>query len=199
MKKAAKAIPNQRLIDERIHHAWSQQEVADLINTTSVNISRWERGITFPGPHFRHQLCLLYGKSSEELGLLPESTNEDKEALSFNISNDYRDKESSIFTTSSQIWNIPYRRNPFFTGRERVLTHLYNSLCKEQVSNQIMAISGLGGIGKTQVAVEYAYRYRNKYRIIIWINAETNVTIFSDIISLAHLFEILEEDQQEQN
>src|SRR5690349_2764993 len=58
-----------------------------------------------------------------------------------------------------QLWNVPYPRNPFFTGREELLTHLAEALRMGPATalTQPQAISGLGGIGKTQVAVEYAY------------------------------------------
>ena len=58
------------------------------------------------------------------------------------------------------IWNIPYERNPLFTGLEDVLKKLSESLRtgKTAALAQPQAISGMGGIGKTQTAVEYAYR-----------------------------------------
>ena len=74
MKKAAQATPNRQLRQERELRCWSQLEVADQIGTTSLNVSRWERGITFPTPHFRHELCTLFGKSAGELGLLQDKT-----------------------------------------------------------------------------------------------------------------------------
>src|ERR1700686_4581921 len=70
VKKAAQAIPNRQLRQERELHCWSQLELADQIGTTSLNVSRWERGITFPATHFRQELCTLFGKSAMELGLL---------------------------------------------------------------------------------------------------------------------------------
>ena len=39
------------------------------------------------------------------------------------------------------------------------------------------AISGLGGIGKTQTAVEYAYRYRDEYKAVLWLNAESPLSL----------------------
>ncbi len=79
VKKAAQAIPNRQLRQERERRCWSQLEVADRIGTTSLNVSRWERGITFPTPHFRQQLCALFGKSASELGLLQDETTDSQE------------------------------------------------------------------------------------------------------------------------
>src|SRR6266498_5929466 len=62
--------PRWRLAEARTLRKLSQQEVADRIGTTYVNISRWERGITRPNPYFRRKLCALFGKSEEELGLV---------------------------------------------------------------------------------------------------------------------------------
>ena len=81
VKKAAQATPNQQLRQERERRCWSQLEVADRIGTTSLNVSRWERGITFPTPHFRQELCTLFGKSAGELGLL-QGENADHERVS---------------------------------------------------------------------------------------------------------------------
>ncbi len=58
---------NQRLIDERHQRQWSQQELANLIGTTPVNVSRWERGVTSPSPYFRQQLCTLLQRFTKRL------------------------------------------------------------------------------------------------------------------------------------
>ncbi|GAC1631611.1 MAG: hypothetical protein NVS4B11_31980 [Ktedonobacteraceae bacterium] len=81
VKKAAQATPNRQLRQERELRCWSQLEIADRIGTTSLNVSRWERGITFPSPHFRQELCTLFGKSAEELGLLQDETIDSHESL----------------------------------------------------------------------------------------------------------------------
>jgi class 3 adenylate cyclase/tetratricopeptide (TPR) repeat protein len=81
VKKAAQATPNRQLRQERELRCWSQLEVADQIGTTSLNVSRWERGITFPTAHFRQELCTLFGKSAGELGLLQDKTTDRYESF----------------------------------------------------------------------------------------------------------------------
>src|SRR5947207_12204365 len=62
--------PRLRLTEARNERKLSQQQVADRIGTTHVNVSRWERGITRPSPYFRRKLCTLFGKTEAELDLL---------------------------------------------------------------------------------------------------------------------------------
>ncbi len=69
MNTTVKVPPRERLSAERLRHRWSQLEVADQLGTTPGNVSRWERGITSPGPYFRSKLCELFGMSAHELGL----------------------------------------------------------------------------------------------------------------------------------
>jgi hypothetical protein len=62
----------------------------------------------------------------------------------------------SIPPASVQYWNVPYLRNPYFTGQEAILAHLHTQfgVSSSVASMLIQAISGLGGIGKTQLAVD---------------------------------------------
>src|SRR5215469_10115204 len=56
---------------------WTQAEVAEKLGTTSVNVSRWENGITSPGRYYRQKLCALYSASARELGLKREGEEEE--------------------------------------------------------------------------------------------------------------------------
>ncbi len=99
------------------------------------------------------------------------------------------------------IWNIPYRRNPFFTGREYLITHLHDYLhaTKATTLTQAQAISGLGGIGKTQIAIEYAYRCRDDYRAVLWARAATRDTLIADFQAIAAMLDLPEQKVADQS
>ena len=62
--------PNRRLKQARELRGWSQARLAEMIGTDATTVSRWERGLFVPTPHFREKLCQCFGKNAEELGLL---------------------------------------------------------------------------------------------------------------------------------
>jgi len=70
----------------------------------------------------------------------------------------------------AQVQNIP-TRNVNFTGRDKDLRQLRDELRTRRLAVfQPLAIHGLGGVGKTQVALEYAHRFRADYDIIWWMD-----------------------------
>jgi tetratricopeptide (TPR) repeat protein len=99
------------------------------------------------------------------------------------------------------IWHVPYTRNPFFTGREELLKQIHDQLYrKHQVTvTQAPILSGLGGIGKTQAALEYAFRFRSDYQTVLWVRAETTETVLEDYHVLAELFQLPEQSTTQQS
>ena len=78
------------------------------------------------------------------------------------------------------------RRNPFFTDRDTTLTALHASFTSAQRHQiNIQALHGLGGIGKTLLAIEYAHRYQEEYQATLWLNAASRELLNSDLRSLA--------------
>ncbi|HTS97656.1 MAG TPA: FxSxx-COOH system tetratricopeptide repeat protein [Streptosporangiaceae bacterium] len=77
------------------------------------------------------------------------------------------------------------RRNPVFTGRVRMLDEIEASLQVGPVA--VVAVRGLGGVGKSQVALEFAHRMRDfgRYGIVGWVRADSQVTIAEDLATLA--------------
>ena len=73
---------------------------------------------------------------------------------------------------------IPFHRNAVFTGREEDLKAIANDLLignKTFLVTQTAVTTGMGGIGKTQLAVEFCYRYGHYYYGVHWINAKQSV------------------------
>lgn len=154
----------QRLRRARLRLNLSQEELAREINTTAVSISRWERGIVLPQPLYRAQLCRVFGLDGSAL---------------FGESNE---NQQSQFAQPS-FWYVPYLRNPLFTGRLEILQRLCELLHTERTRPQ--AICGMGGVGKTQLALEYVYRYQQEYQAIFWLRSETRETLSADFVLLA--------------
>lgn len=95
-------------------------------------------------------------------------------------------------------WNVPYWRNLFFTGREDILVDLQRTFTSQQAPLQVQALSGLAGVGKTQVAVEYAYRYASNYQAVLWVRADSPEVLQSSFVELAEVLNLPEKSEASQ-
>ncbi|MDQ2714897.1 MAG: tetratricopeptide repeat protein [Chloroflexota bacterium] len=157
MKEAVRATPNVQLKRARIERCLSQSQLAGQIGTTSHNVSRWERGITTPGPHFRQKLCAFFEKQPQELGLSA------------------RDKQPAAGSTSQQVHTLVPRMSASqavvydpalptswsatqrLIGRDSLLARMKQRLCEQGASLALAALNGLPGVGKTSLAVALAH------------------------------------------
>jgi tetratricopeptide (TPR) repeat protein len=94
--------------------------------------------------------------------------------------------------TVGSFWRAPrtivdaeaIRPVPGFSGRERELTALSSALTGDDC---IAALHGLGGVGKSSVAREYAWQKRDDYSVIWWLNAQTEDAIVDALLRLGAL------------
>ncbi|MFI1014401.1 FxSxx-COOH system tetratricopeptide repeat protein [Streptomyces sp. NPDC020965] len=83
-----------------------------------------------------------------------------------------------------RIWgNVP-QRNRNFTGREALLEQLQSRLTSGVTAVLPEALHGMGGVGKSQIAIEYVYRHSRDYQLIWWIPAEQENQIVQSLIEL---------------
>ena len=74
------------------------------------------------------------------------------------------------------IWNVP-ARNPNFAARDFQLKQLRSALSRGGTRLAVTAVSGLGGVGKTQLAIEHAWRRAADYDLVWWVPADLPDTI----------------------
>lgn len=81
-----------------------------------------------------------------------------------------------------EVFNVP-PRNRHFTGRYELLDQLRLRLVGG-APVAVTALHGLGGVGRTQVAIEYAYRHAASYRLIWWVDAEQTPLVAEQLAAL---------------
>lgn len=157
----------------------TQQHLADALGVHRSTLFRWERG-----------------------DYLPESKAQILELARCLTLNDQETRQllEASLTALSPSWHIPFPRNPYFTGREEVLETLHSRLGVDQAValTQSSALHGLGGVGKTQIALEYAYQYALEYHAVFWIGAETEEHIASSFLQIAETLQLPEREGNDQ-
>ncbi len=95
-----------------------------------------------------------------------------------------------------RIWNVP-ARNPNFAGRDAELDRLRETLSAPGVAVAVLAISGLSGVGKSQLAIEHAWRRTTDYDLVWWVPAEELVSVPRSLGSLAERLGLRTDDSAE--
>jgi transcriptional regulator with XRE-family HTH domain len=175
-------LPREGLRKARENRGLSQDGLAKLVGVATKEVRRWEQGKADPYRYHRPKLA-------EHLGITPEEL----EALLANT------QEPPLQTQNQERqpprrWMMPYQRNPYFIGRDGMLDDLYSAFFSEDRGILTQALTGQPGIGKTQIAIEYAYRYSEKYQAILWVTAETTDALISDFVRIASILQLPEKD-----
>ncbi len=158
----------------------NQKHLAERIGVSRETISLWERGEYKPETDkFLYELVRVLDLTESEQQQLFEAYTVTALATSFH--------------------NPPLKRNPYFTGRSSELHKLHTLLMAGKQVALTQAITGLGGIGKTQLALEYAYRHQKSYHDIFWVNADTEESLMASYVLLVDLLHLPEYKEPDQN
>lgn len=167
-----------RLRQERLRRQLSQEALAEILDISPRSIRRWEQDQATPHASMRLLLSRFFKVPPEE----------------------FFAEQQEEQTLPTHLWSVPYLRNPFFTGRAPLLHHMHTLLfpSRDSAAACTIALSGLGGMGKTQTAAEYAYRHARDYTAIFWLHAQTSEHMRSDLIALADRLDLPAREQQDQ-
>ena len=105
--------------------------------------------------------------------------------LTSNISPDINQALRGSYTIPMR---LPFHRNKNFTGRDGELVEIHEALNNPDAllsDHRIVVLHGLGGIGKTQLAIQYAYIHQKDYTSVWWVNASTTQTLSQGFLGIA--------------
>ena len=100
-----------------------------------------------------------------------------------------------------EIHNLPFPSNPLFTGRGTELETLRRYLSNNTATSMLLTlvVQGMGGVGKTQLAVQYAWKAIREFDALLWVRAESPEALESSLASLAPLLKLPEANLKEQS
>ncbi|UNI18783.1 hypothetical protein JDV02_005033 [Purpureocillium takamizusanense] len=97
--------------------------------------------------------------------------------------------------------NIPNAINARFSGRDEILAAIDEAIGPESAAAlfKSVALVGMGGVGKTQTAIQFAYRNLDKFDVIMWISADNAISIGQAFRTIAVGLHLLENEEEEAN
>src|SRR5713101_7128072 len=156
-----------KLRRERELRGWTQGDLADNIGSDTKTISRWERAKAFPSPYYQQKLMKILDKSLEELGLIDDVSPQGPPTLS--VIAPLSDASSAGMVEHQALWREDWGMAPSiegFCGREQELATVKEWIVIDRC--RLIAILGIGGLGKTTFVTKVAKEVMGSFDLIFW-------------------------------
>jgi WD40 repeat protein/transcriptional regulator with XRE-family HTH domain len=140
-----------QLKHERELRGWSQKYLAEKLDCDTKTVNRWESRKSLPQSYSRQKLVELFGKNTEELGLVVEIN------------------KGIDIDTRNNLCQVDWGEAPsvqIFYGREKELAELEHWIAGDQC--RVVAVLGIGGIGKTALTKKLTEQMRDSFEYIFW-------------------------------
>ncbi|KAI1152399.1 hypothetical protein F4825DRAFT_450489 [Nemania diffusa] len=155
----------------------------ELLNTTTL--------LTAARRQLHQNLCKFQSRDSEyqeAVQHLRTMYERSRDVVSRNIFLDQLRRDPFVANNDGDSFRIPVslpqdRVKPFL-GRDIELRAIHDRLSTQQ-SKRTMTLLGPPGIGKTQIALEYAYAYQSNYSSVFWVDAQNRSALLSSILKFA--------------
>ena len=110
-------------------------------------------------------------------------------------------KESKLSKSVNSCYCVPYTANPRFWAREEALERVRQALdpASGQHGLRTYALWGIGGVGKTQIAIHYATSSRDQYNTTLWASAGNTVQLFQAFRDIALRLGLVESEQESED
>lgn len=97
--------------------------------------------------------------------------------------------------------HLPFLQNSKFSGRGDILTEIKTALDPAVTAHSAksLALFGMGGVGKTQIALEYAHENKNVYDVILWVSADSAITIGQSFREIAQGLKLSQSTEEVQD
>jgi TPR repeat protein len=107
------------------------------------------------------------------------------------------EQTENFWKNEKTVKSLPYCRNGYFTGREKTLADLQSALLSKDAAHSIQVIAGLGGVGKTEIALEFCYRNLSRFHTVWWMPAEDTIGLDTAYKKLGDAKGILSGDEKD--
>lgn len=95
--------------------------------------------------------------------------------------------QATNFQHGLNLGGAPHLAEGNFVGRELELDQLSDMLKPGSQRQSVVAVVGMGGIGKTQLCIEHAVTKQDLYSSIFWLNAQDETSLRADLLNVAEI------------